>query len=516
MTEPQTKLAELPRLRVALSTQLSVADDESFIRMLWALNALQTGRASTALPSIRNMPLGAMANGILGPVAIFPWELETLGNELLANGKHPIYRTFDSQSWPAIAGLIKLLRNLEDVEYGARRSKIDVFSEMGRISARQFEWQRGFANLAEFYRNAFVYGQGECSRYFEEMHGITVADMTLVGFTLMAGFWGLPAIRIDRDLTPLHGLGVNPQKIDRVISRIARPTALVRSEAAVLRQRGEAIAYKPSILRRFPCILMGPRARRMRAPLPELIANRVTSGLFYDLVDGDGSIRADYGRRFEAYAHALLSAMLSTTKFEPERSYRISGQRFDTPDILAISPSGEILLTIECKASRMGVNARFAEDPSGERGYEEIAKGVFQTWRFASHCRRGLTGLAINPAAKCLILALDDWFAARGPMLERVIHRATKLADSCDPEIISEDRRPVAFSSISELEATLRYATEESLLAAVDVAASIERRGWMFGAVHQELPNPKTPSKAYPFEDRIGELLPWWDRLALA
>lgn len=502
--------AEMPHIRATLAERLSNADEESFVEMLWALNALQTGRSQFALPFFRGLPVGALTEGILGPNAVYPWELETLGNELLASPRNNVFRFFNCRSWGAMTETVNILRNLEGAEYSARRHELNILREMGRIGARQFEWQRGFATTAAFYRSALIYGQGECARYFNDTHDISVADMSFVGFALMAAFHRHPVIRPRSDLHILHEMGVAPDKLRTALRRLARPFAEIASEASELRRDGAATAYKPSILRQYPCILMGSRRQRMRSPLPDLIVSRVTSGLFYDVVSGGGSVRDDYGRRFETYAHQLLTRNLAELLSEREWGYRVAGTLFHTPDIIVSNLKNEVTLVIECKAARMSIAARFGEDPSEERGYEEMAKGVAQIWRFYSHCRRKYSGRDALSGSKGLILALDDWFIARGPMIELVLKRAHSLADRMDPDIIIEDRRPVAFASIAELENVMETATIESFQATIDLASTADRLGWMFSSLHQELDVPKAQHRPYQFQEDIARLLPWW------
>ena len=293
-------------------------------------------------------------------------------------------------------------------------------------------------------------------------------------------------------------MGLDAGKLDNVLPRIARPIADIGREAAVQRASGEAVAYKPSILRQYPCILFSLNGRRMRAPLPELISNRVTAGLFYDVIGGGGSIRDDYGPRFEAYAHSLISAMLPGVRVERQWPYRMKGGQCWSPDILISNSDGSVRFAIECKADWMGINARFGEDPSGERGYEEIAKGIIQAWRFFAHSRVGLTNRAISTDAKCIVLTLHEWFAGRSKLLEKVLQRANELADGAKAKIDGEDRRPVAFCTISELETVFRTATEASFFGTVDMAASEERRGWIFSTLHADSTELKTEPKGLP------------------
>lgn len=89
-------------------------------------------------------------------------------------------RSFECRNWNAIGALVNELRAVENAEYGAKRDRLSVMIEMGRIGARQFPWQRGFVSLPALYRSAFIYGQDECADHLRDTLGLTVADMTLV------------------------------------------------------------------------------------------------------------------------------------------------------------------------------------------------------------------------------------------------------------------------------------------------------------------------------------------------
>lgn len=512
MALPAFRREQLPELRAVLSTNLSATDDEALLQMLWTLNALQTGRAAEAGRFLNGYPPEAATDGIFGPHAIYPWELEALANELLTTAKGP-YRTFNYRNWNSIGSLFNQLRAVENAEYGARREELNIRVEMGRLAARQFPWQRGYADIPSLYRNTFIYGQGECAAYLQDAENLTSSDMTLVGFSLLAAFYPEPAIRPARDLNVLNEWGINPDILNRTLARISRPIEELRWQALMLRDVDMAIAYKPSILRRFPCLRVGTRNRVLVAPLPVLIMDRVTNGLFYDVIAGGGPVRDEIGRRFEAYSLELLSEMLPGAQFAAEASYRTRYGTVATPDVLLRNDDGAIQIAIECKASRMSVAARFGEAPEGDRGYEEIAKGVMQLWRFYAHCRQRIAPDRLAQNAKAMILTLDEWFAGRSTIIPQIITRAHELADASAHEIPTEDRRPIAFCTISELESALVTATPASLLEAIG-AASGERVGWIFSTLHGETEAVKTPPKDYPFLEALGTLLPWYARLA--
>src|SRR3546814_8894690 len=66
----------------------------------------------------------------------------------------------------------------------------------------------------------------------------------------------------------------------------------------------------------------------------------------------------------------------------------------------------------------MSFDARYADDPvaSASVGFDELAKGMFQIWRFLSHARRGLTGdITVAPSCCGVIVTADSWL----PMASR-------------------------------------------------------------------------------------------------
>ena len=173
---------------------------------------------------------------------------------------------------------------------------------------------------------------------------------------------------------------------------------------------------------------------------------------------------------------------------------------------------GLVSLAIECKASRMSIAARFGEAPGEDRGYEEIAKGMMQLWRFYAHSRLGIAPTRLADDVRLLILTLDEWFAGRSTIIPQILERAHVLADASAHAISREDRLPVAFCTISELEDVLRTATAASLLETVEIASG-ERVGWIFSSLHQDAESAKTEPKDYPFQEALGDLLPWYGRL---
>ena len=157
------------RYRKKLQGLLATADDEAFVELTWAIDALQSGRENVAARFIQ-FPAEAATSDIASNFAVYKWELETLLGLLLITPKHKLRdglnRLTDCTQFAAGAKAANFLRKLEDAEAGVYLRHFDVLNEMHRIGQRQFAWQRGYTNVAQFYRYAYIYGRGECESYF--------------------------------------------------------------------------------------------------------------------------------------------------------------------------------------------------------------------------------------------------------------------------------------------------------------------------------------------------------------
>lgn len=492
---------------------LSRADDESFFQLIWAVNALQTDRVSVARRFIR-FPPAAATSDLSAQYAIHAWELETLANEVLiipkAGESAGRNRFVNCSLFGAAVAATNLLRGQEDAEAGLFLRRYPVLTELHRIGQRIFPWQRGYFNLPQFYRSAFIYGQARCAEYFHATAGLTFDQFALVGF----GLYGyLNDNAFFRNFS-MEEVGISADAMKGALKLLCVSVEDAKKEAGRLRQavsdrhRRLPIAYQPSLLRKFPLVSF---EGRLRSPLPELVLLRVTAGLFYDLVGGGGDLRNEAGNRFEEYCHRLLSAMLPKLQVSRSHRYKLQSNLIESPD-LSISKDGVISLVLECKSTKLSFGAQFANDPIGEAsaGYDELAKGIFQIWRYISHIRRGILTADVSPAACGAILTPDTWLVLSRELRDDLLERANELAKK-DAEILAVDRRKIVFCAVQELEGLLMISDEDRFLGAIAAATEDRFIGWQLPNVHREIGNDLEAVKPYPFE--LGEVLPSWEKV---
>lgn len=502
--------------RKELLKLLSYTTNEEFLHLIWSGNILQTENAERGLRCLNpeTVPTDAIGAEIPNPNAIYKWELETLANEVLTTPKtlKRGAQKLDPRSYQALTVIANRLRRLENKEYSIGGRRKDIFLELARIGHRQFPWQTGFANIANIYRHAFVYGQGACAESFEDIHQVSIPTFTKVCFSLYCHFSTEPVFR---GLRGMEAIGISPDQLRAALVPLAEPIDDAQRKAVRERQNVMHIAFKPSIYRRSPCIDFGQGEDiKLRAPLPQLLIERMTAGLFYDVVQGGNAARQEYGRRFEEYCLEFCSRLLTSFDWRAEQEYQFRGNRHHTPDLFCFD-NEEAICVIECKATRMSWNAMYGGEPLKDRGYTDLVKAVKQIWKCFAHSRMGALDVPFSQDARGIVLTLDGWLTMAHRFAEKILTTAREEIARDAPYVEEVDMRPVKFTPIQNLERVLATASSRSFRDLLQAATLEEYDGWLLDMVHQELPSfdPEI-NRPNPFSERINELLPWWGEIA--
>jgi hypothetical protein len=502
------------RYQKKLHSLLACTEDQALLWQIWAVRALVADRRNLAVKIIPDAPQQPWDFGQdYGPLP--PWHLETLVNERFMTPPFPppprrggFIKAYNTNRFSALRHLARLLHAWEEAESGIVLDRLDVMKEMPRLTHRQFEWQRGFRNGAAYYRWAYLYGGPRADAHFRsKTGGLSIPDFMFYGFAAHGIFDGRPVWRRHQWLDLV---GFEPQASDRALRLLSQTPEAARELAKSERKAPGGPAYQRSVLRVAPIITFNGAADLV-APIPDLISARVTSGLFYDHVNAPADVRNEMGERFELYVRDLLNASLPGMKTSRSSPYRHGKQLIDPPDLLAVH-EGRLAAVFECKARKMSFDARFSETSEADRGHEELAKGVFQLWRFFAHHRLGIAqGPGPDPETTPVLVTLDNWMQMSGDRQRRVRAMAEALARRKDPLIEEQDRRAIVFCSIEDLETTLQRRDEAGFIA--DLSAAQEERftGWMLPNIYRN--EEPDLDKSYPLIDRMSEVLPWWDTL---
>ena len=506
LTAPEAQIL-LARLRPEFAIALGSAAPTKFFEGVWAVNAHQSENFAPTKPRIWNAPNEARNADMASRYRIYPWELETVVNEYFIHKHQGLYQSFDPNDWNHWAFIISHLRQIENAESAIFSLPENIIDHLFHIGSRQFEWQSGFLNYSELFRGIYVYGQGGCATRFLNKYGIDINSFFAYGFALLSMFLRAPSCRADIDL---EIIGLTPEEGDIASSILTEDFSEICRLAKVERSRASEIAYKPSILRLKPCIRGGFKSRHIFCPLPELIMKRVSTGIFYDIVDGGHLVREDYGRRFETYVALLASTYQPQMTLRTEETYKTRSGEFKTPDIF-LGTDSTVDIVIECKASRMNYETRFSDiDDLPPYGYDEMTKAVFQIWRHAYHSRLGKAAPRLHGQTIGLVLTLDDWFQGGVKRQEMVIKNARSLLEEKYPDSSPLDQIPVAFSSMTEFEAILQTGTPRSIVETLREAASEKKRGWSITSLHHDANKSQKHFQKFAFQSELERMLPFW------
>ena len=437
------------------------AHDAAFLQMIWTVDALQSGREAVAQRYFSTYPPEAAARpSIRSSLGIHRWELETLTVQLfLAPKELPREQgnlVLDCSKFEAILQTINRLRALENVKSARYLSgDFTIWGEMHRIAQRQFHWQRGYFNTPQVYRYAYLYAQGKCADYFKQTYGFEITDLIFTGFGLFTAYLTGPWVLRQ---TSIPEIGLTDEIVQQAFPMMScsRNEARVGTAALVAQAQDDhgspiPTALLPSILRKTPLIYVDD-PNRLISPIPETILLRVTAGLYHDLISGGQDIINDANARFEKYCVDLIAVTME--RFDVSGAYRYGpkGAQFDSPDVV-IRDQGKLAVIAECKATKLTYLAQFAEDPfeAAKKQYTQLAKGVFQLWRYFSHVRRGLVKEDLAVDCHAVVFTLDAFMQMARDPKNRVFAEANNLADE-DGNITPEDRKLVIICPIYDLE----------------------------------------------------------------
>ncbi|TMG05029.1 MAG: hypothetical protein E6I03_00100 [Chloroflexi bacterium] len=326
------------------------------------------------------------------------------------------------------------------------REDIDTF--FLRSSALQFPSQGGLWQLIPrtlllHSTTTAVTGRNfDVSRRFEEALGIPLASYTFLGASLFA--LAIAANDGVLHLDQLHLFDL-PEHDSRVVEKFL--TLVSTDQEGFLRlclercdpQPGlEVYDYNPLIARPVVRLSTG----QYSLPVPRLLIERVTSGVYYDLASSFGNEFLTYlGHAYQRYIGRLLSGIpnltvLSEEEYGPRKSRRLS------PDWILTSGSRAVLL--ECKTKKLRLGSRL---PQFREQFQEdvqagIATAVRQLRRSVDDIRRRQVFPSLGEADLLpLVVTLDHAYMLNGNMIRRIVDGELKAEglESLDYQVASTE-----------------------------------------------------------------------------
>ena len=508
----------LRRARARFTASLNKFDPHHLFRLIWAIRGTQSQPSAAHLREFVDLPKEAIGADITSPYRAHPWQLETIANEYLA--AHVETRVTDAPistrrfRWSDLAELVNALQNLEESESLVFGALDDVFREIVRIKYRQFPWQTGIIVYPALFRSHFLLCPDEIRSRFEARNEISLDAFVRCGF----GFWAQslqsPASYITADFKQI---GITLEQKKHVLGIMGRDWRQASEAAASGRNEDAETAYKYSVFRRHPLMVLPGKPSRVYAPFTDLLFNRIAGELYYDCVVGSDECQNAYAGRFEQYCFELLTRTLPEADWQQEFQYGSKKRLMKSPDIIGVGKSSATLI-VECKAKRAPFSLKFdiREQDRLDSHIHELAKGQFQIWRFAHDVRTGASGGegGVHTLADAcgLVVTYEDWSTALPKFRETIDAVVKELAEKKGVELTDQDRIPTCFIGIETLE---QLAVSASLSTLREAIAAYRNRfeGWDLFNVWQKLNPDILRDRRYPFKGDLAQVLPWLDEI---
>lgn len=504
--------------RKQLTKVIEKADNCEFLTMIWSANSLLQQRTKEGLKHL--MVPDEIINEITkkrGP--IHAWDLDTLANEAFLHSPRLDHSTrrLNCSSWAGFAYVYSALQKLADAEGVIDLINDDIAPAIPRIMWNQSQWSGSFSTVQYFYRFWHLYSSTDANALMRANYGISLEQFCYTGFAIYSQLRRKPWNK----LQPLPQYGIETGDLDAFLKVTSRSTSHMRKHARKIRspnhgKRQIPIDFQKSVLRDYPIVSRtAPDGTYYCAPLPELVFARIAEGLFFDL-KGDGGLGNNYGRRFEQYVSDLIDFRLSSVlTIEPEYEYRKS---MKSPDVLVADNERRLRLVVECKTVNLGMPIRQSPDPwkTHQEYFDAIISGVVQIWRYCEFIQSNEQGKFAPDLSltRGVLVTLHPWFIVDLNKRAAVMAAAEVKAD--EKGVSKSARVPVGFMHAEDLERTVSLLDSDDFLQAIDEISLSKYQDQQTRVTWNSLfdkGRQATSVEQFPFDQKLGEIMPWWDKL---
>lgn len=304
--------------------------------------------------------------------------------------------------WPAYLRLSELYNQINDPFVTDEKLKNEtVINLIIRMFYQQLPGQQrimlqSYGSASLLYESA-----GSCLDYnipndFKRITGLKISEFMQLGMVLSSakqGPYKTPGTLNQDWLDKGLDVGIEvlkKEKIRKFLNVASCDYEIFRSTAnqtSVKIQDDIFALYEFNPLIKFPFIKIHPE--RWVAPNPYLVVDRVTSGIYYDLLDKNGKRFTDnFGPIFEEYIGMLLHSVYPREKILKEREYKLNRNRRKGPaDWTILDESCAIL--IECKSFVPNLQFRsIASQTDVEKYAERISCAVNQVYKHISEIEK--------------------------------------------------------------------------------------------------------------------------------
>jgi hypothetical protein len=284
-----------------------------------------------------------------------------------------------------------------------------------RIVSSQFPFEPGL--FSEFSRPALLFHEipqqlknlpgipkFDFNSKFQAITGVSVIDFITIGFVIYSACSGKFSVSQNYfKKMRKQGINVSDQSLRAVLNQlIADKSKLVQLYEKRKNPDRRFRMYDFNPLLSYPIIrpcqnkqFSAPDKDFIHAPVPELVASRISSGIFYQMFNTYGTEFSEYfGFVFERYVGLVLEKCLLSEQLLSESDIRnfYPAEKGKAPDWIIVD--GSTVLLFECKATRFSRAAQaIASEDSVKSSLAQVKKGLKQLASFISACQAKISEL---------------------------------------------------------------------------------------------------------------------------
>jgi len=375
----------------------------------------------------------------------------------------------------------------------------DIILQLSRIAFKQFPWQTPFTNslIARYFK---LYAYPPVARMLETELGLTVGEYFQLVLLLVEELVRRPTLAFEF-LAPADPTIVAP--VQALADRILRSAADLRRSCADKQSFDVNWSYTFNPLREYP-LVHGGNPNSILCPAPQLLVQRLTDGLYFDLIRADKGFGDAIGHAFEAYVGEMAKA-IGGTAFDLLPEVRYGKPQKGSVDWIV--GDGSAWLFAECKLARLDIASQTLISPQPPLAFaiDRLADAIAQLYLTLGEGLAGRyphwthDGAPIFPG----VVTFYDWFAF-GPYFYKTLDAALGPAFAkrgADVELV--DHYPFFLCSIGEFEGLLAACRANDLNSVLTAKIGPIHRQWtMQGFLADHYPGSLTEA-SHVFEDGL-------------
>lgn len=242
---------------------------------------------------------------------------------------------------------------------------------------------------------------------FRDITGLSVRDFVNIGFVAWTGSASKTTHGLTRnyfEIARSQGMNIpDDEGVLHALNRLSADPLHFRSKFDEMKQRDRRFRmYDFNPLFSYPIIRPWSGSQnkhmlmdRMVAPVPHLIAYRISTGVYYEMFNRYKEEFSTYfGHLFEAYVGQILKDSLKSKNIISESDIRLkySTEKGKVPDWIVQDGSTAIL--IECKATRFSLPAQSKGSVEAvDKSLERVVSGLKQLYEFMQALAKKAKGL---------------------------------------------------------------------------------------------------------------------------